>query len=245
VLSHAIVLDDRLTAGVVGGSHASETIAEWIEPIWSELKLESPTKSPWRFKILFIGVNNSEKPNLGLKEEFKKMESAFDKQFNSIADDDKPLLIAIPYSTWKGVMDHVGSKYPTILHFGCHARTSGAKLYGETVQPQQMIPAIQHHNDFARKNGHAEILVIVSNACKSDTHAEKLLECVDFSIGHRAPLGDRQALNFTDSLCSNLFKGMNFAGSFGIAQSVSSNGYRLHAKKDSVKKDPVGTSRRW
>jgi len=231
----AVVFYDNLAADAGGVAQASETSAECTEPKWSELKLDLPSKSPWPFKILFIGVNSSEKPDLNLKEEFEKMESALDKQFNSIVDDNKPLLIPIPYSTWTEVMSQVGRKYPTILHFGCHARTSGIELYGKTVEPHQMIPAIQHHNDFARKNGQAEIHVIILNACNSDGHAEKLLACVDFAIGHKALVDDRHAINFTDSFYSNIFKGMNLAGSFSIARSVSSNGYRPHAKKDPEK----------
>ena len=99
-------------------------------------------------------------------------------------------------------MAQVGREYPTILHFGCHAQACGVELYGKTVLPQQMIPAIKSHNEFARKMGKAEIHVIILNACESDEHAQKLLACVDFSIGHKAPVGDREAIDFTESFYS-------------------------------------------
>jgi len=105
-------------------------------------------------------------------------------------------------------------------------------LYEKTVQPQQMIPAIRHHNEFARKIGKTEIHVMILNACESDEHAEKLLACVDFVIGRSGAVGDRDAIAFTDSFYSNLFKGLHLADSLSIARSISSKGYRLHAQKD-------------
>jgi len=95
-----------------------------------------------------------------------------------------------------------------------------------------MIPAIKAHNEYARENGKGEINVIVVNACESDEHAHELSRCVDFAIGHKAPVGDNKANDFTDSFYRNMFKGMHLAGTFGTARSVSSKGYQLHAQKD-------------
>jgi len=221
----------KIVAGAhAGGSQASVT--EWTEPNWSELKLDAPNQAPWPFKILFVGVNGSEHADLSLKEEFGKMESAFREEFNRWDDKDKPSLQQIPYSTWKDVMDQVGREYPSILHFGCHAQANGVELYGKTVRPQQMIPAIKAHNEFAREKGKGEINVIVVNACDSDKHADKLSQCVDFAIGHKAAVGDKEAIDFTDSFYCNMFKGMHLAGTFGTARSVSSKGYQLHVQKD-------------
>ena len=70
------------------------------------------------------------------------------------------------------------------------------------------------------------------NACDPDEHADKLSQCVDFAIGHKAPVGDKEAIDFTDSLYCNMFKGMHLAGTFGTGRSVSSKGYQLYAQKD-------------
>ena len=147
---------------------------------------------------------------------------------------DMPLLIQIPLSTWNQVMDEVAREYPTILHFGLHAQVDSVKLFDEIEQLQRMISAIQKHNDFARANVKAEIQVIILNTCESDEHAHKLSACVDFAIGRKGSVavGDERAIDFTYSFYDNIFRGMNLAGSFSVARSVSSKGYQLHAKKD-------------
>jgi len=221
---------DSLSAG--GRSQASKAVIEWTQPNWSERNLSPPSSAPWPYTILFVGVNSDEKFDLSLKTELQRMESASDTHFNSRAKNDKPILAPIPYSTWDEVMHQVGRQYPTILHFGCHAEGSGLELFKQTVQPQQMILAINAHNEFAREKGEGEIRLIAVNACNSDQHAENLSACVDFVIGHNAPVSDRKAILFTDHLYSNIFKGMHLANSFNIARSVSSNGYQLYAKKD-------------
>jgi len=150
----------KIVAGAdAGGSQASVT--EWTEPNWSELKLDAPNQAPWPFKILFVGANGSEHADLSLKEESGKMESAFREEFNRCDDKDKPSLKQIPYSTWKDVMDQVGQEYPSILHFGCDARANGVELYGKTVQPQQMIPEIKAHNEFARERGKGRSMLLL------------------------------------------------------------------------------------
>jgi len=223
--------DVNLAAGTGGGSQASDAVLEWNEPDWSALKQDSFDKRTRPFKILFVGVNSNEGLDLNLKEEYQNIKTAFDVASNSF-EGPKPRLVHTPYSKWSDLMYQIRQECPTILHFGCHSEASGVELHGETVQPRQMIQAIQDHNNCARENGEAEIHVIILNACKSDEHAEKLLQCVDFSIGHAALVADTDAINFTYSLYSTIFKGMSLSLSFRIAKSVSSKGYRLYAQKD-------------
>jgi len=231
----AYLADLAHLADASSSSLSSETGAEWIQPNWSTHNLPTPAQATWPFKILFVGVNSSENVVLDLKKEYEKIKSAHREEFNRLGEGDRPLLIPIQYSTWTEVMSHVGHEYPTILHFGCHAQGNGLQLFGEMVQPQQMILAIQQHNDFAHGEGLREISVIVVNACESDEHAKKLSVCVDFSIGHQGAVEDGKAIEFTGSFYSNIFKGMNLAGSLNSARSVSSQRYQLHAKKDPQK----------
>ena len=150
---------DSLSAGAGGGSQARRAVTEWP----TDCHLPTPTPAPWPFNILFVGVNSSEKAYLNLKEEFQKMESAWEKAFNSRTYHRKPLNL-IPYSTWKEVMHAVRRDNPTILHFGCHAQASGLELFEQTVQPQKMIQSIEAHNEFAREKRRGEIRVVVINA---------------------------------------------------------------------------------
>jgi hypothetical protein len=100
------------------------------------------------------------------------------------------------------------------------------------IQPERMLPAIRAWNEEAGRQGWAQLRVIVVNACWSDGHAEKLAGCVDFAIGHAAPVKDKDALLFSGTLYECVCKGMSLAGSFDTARSAASPGYRIYANAD-------------
>ncbi|MGB1601054.1 MAG: NB-ARC domain-containing protein, partial [Promethearchaeia archaeon] len=194
--------------------------------------MDSPAPAPWPFKILFIGVNINEEATLNLKEEHKIIVSALDKNFAGSAQD-RPFVKHIPYSTWSEVMEEIKREHPAGLHFGLHSdKEKGIELYRKTVQPEQMAAGIKAWNEDARDKGRTEVRYIAFNSCGSAEHARKLLECVDFAIGHRAPVQDEDALAFSAAFYNHFFDGMALSGSFDIAKSTSSAGYRLHARKD-------------
>ena len=60
----------------------------------------------------------------------------------------------------------------------------------------------------------------------------ELNECVDFTIGHKLDVLDKDAINFSGTFYDCIFKRMRFSGSFESARSESSSGYRIDAKKD-------------
>jgi hypothetical protein len=73
------------------------------------------------------------------------------------------------------------------------------------------------------------------NACESEGHADVLSEGVDFTIGHRALLGDDDAINFSGDFYVNLFKGRSLLESFIHAKSrsmCSRGGYQRFRKND-------------
>ena len=76
-----------------------------------------------------------------------------------------------------------------------------------------------------------EIRLIVLNACESETLALDLTEGVDFAIGHRDPVDDGDAIDFSRLLYDRLFDGTTLLDSFNIARSCC-KGYRLLANKD-------------
>ena len=185
------------------------------------------------FTILFVGVNNDEIPDLCLKEEYEKINTALETIFG-MSSTDKPSLKQIPYAAWHEVLKEIMRYHPTVLHLGCHSQThSGIRLFKNTVQPENMIEAIRACNTLSRKEGQSEIRIIVVNACDSDVHAEKLSQCVDFTIGHHAPVDDEKAIIFSETLYNCIFRGMPLRDSFTTARSASlSNGYVTFAKKD-------------
>jgi len=54
----------------------------------------------------------------------------------------------------------------------------------------------------------------VLNACESDTHALDLTEGVDFAIGHRDPVNDGNAIEFSRLLYDRLFDSTTLLDSF-------------------------------
>jgi hypothetical protein len=211
---------------------------ENTEPNLSALQLGEPDPAPWPFRILFVGVNDDEMPDLGLKAEYDEINTALKSTFGiDMPPTDKPSLKQIPYAAWSEVLLEIIDYKPTILHLGCHSQTdNGLRLYRNTVKPEDMIKAISTWNTESRKKGQHEIRVIVVNACDSDVHAKELSQCVDFTIGHHAPLDDDKAIQFSKMLYTCLFRGMNLQASFKMAESSSSSkGYNVFPKKDPEK----------
>jgi hypothetical protein len=71
-----------------------------------------------------------------------------------------------------------------------------------------------------------EIRIIVSNVFDSEDHVRVLSEGVDFPIGHRAPVADENAIDFSGIFYDCLFGCTSLMGSFNMAKSCS-RGYRL------------------
>ena len=205
-------------------------ILEWKEPNWSNL--DTPDPAPQPFKILFVDVNDNEQLNLKLKEEYEKMKDKLSRHFSwNVAEQDKPRLITIPYSTWDEFLTEIRREYPAAVQFGLHSQESGIELFQQSVQPHQMLQAIEAHNRHARYMGRTELRYLFFNACESAAHAEKLSEGVDFAIGHFAPVPDHLAIKFTDTFYDCFFDNMPLLDSFRLAKSASSNGYALYAKR--------------
>jgi hypothetical protein len=100
---------------------------------------------------------------------------------------------------WSEVIE-IRKDAPTMLHFGCHSQKGkGLELFRQIVDPHEMLDAIRSWNTSARKQSppRPEICIIVSNACDSEEHVRLLSEVVDFAIGHRAPVADESAIDFS------------------------------------------------
>ncbi len=127
---------------------------------------------------------------------------------------------------------------PTILHMGCHSQTGeGLELFRQIIDPREMLEAIRSWNESARKQSppRPEIRMIVSNGCDSEDHARVLSEGVDFAIGHRAPVADENAIDFSGIFFDCLFGCESLMDSFDQAKSCS-NGYRLFSPERDPRK---------
>jgi hypothetical protein len=214
-------------------AQAHKAAAAWTTPDWSGLALAAPAPAPRPFTILFVGVNSNEKPDLNLKEEHNKVQTALDAAYGRASAHKPVVLKHVAYSTWDEVLSEIRREHPTVLHLGCHSdRHAGILLFRGTVRPKTMLPAIKAWNEHAGRKGFAQLRVIVVNACGSDGHAQELAECVDFAIGHAAPVKDKDALVFSGTLYECVCQGMSLAGSFDTARSAASPGYRIYANVD-------------
>ena len=73
--------------------------------------------------------------------------------------------------------------------------------------------------------------LVVLNACCSHEHAKKLVEVVDFAIGHEHELADDSAIEFSGIFYQSLFQEYSLLNSFQLAKVMSAQ-YRLHGRRD-------------
>ncbi len=74
------------------------------------------------------------------------------------------MLKHVAYSTGEEVLGEIRRESPTVLHLGCHSWKTGIRLFGDTVQPERMLPAIKAWNENAGRTGCSQLRVIVVNA---------------------------------------------------------------------------------
>jgi hypothetical protein len=114
-------------------------------------------------------------------------------------------------------------------------------INGTEVLTESMIAAVREWNSEARQQSRHQIRVIVVDACESDVHAEKLSQCVDFTIGHHGPVDDNKAITFSERLYGCIFVGISLQRSFTKSAALS-RGYRILAKRD-PRKNSLGPVR--
>ena len=184
--------------------------------------LDRPDDAPWPFTILFVGVDNGDKtdPDLNLKREFEKIEQAYREADISRVTSSGVVIKQIFFSKWSDVMMEIRKVKPTILCMGCHTQKGkDLELFRQVVEPHEILDSIRNWNESARKQSppRPEIRIIVSNACDSEDHARVLSEVVDFAIGHRAPVADENAIDFSGIFFDCLFGYDSLMNSFNLA----------------------------
>jgi hypothetical protein len=82
------------------------------------------------------------------------------------------------------------------------------ELFRQIVDPHDMLEAIRNWNESAREQSplRPEIRIIVSNGCDSEEHDRVLSEGVDFAIGHRAPVVQENATDFSGIFFDCIFR---------------------------------------
>ncbi len=177
-----------------------------------------------------MGVDNGEKtdPDLNLNREYKEIEKAYKEAKLKSVKLDSVTLKQIFFSNLGGVMMQIKQEEPTVLHLGCHAQKGkGIELFRQMVDPHEMLEAIRTWNKIqCEKGSPRSIRIVVLNACESEDHAQVLSQGVDFAIGHRDPLYDDNAINFSHLFYGSLFDGFSLQDSFDLAKSCS-KGYLL------------------
>lgn len=134
---------------------------------------------------------------------------------------------------WASVMTQIKDERPTILHFGCQAEDEvGLYFFKQTVKSQKMAVFIKAWNQHAGTRGLHEIRLIIVNTCESHALTETLSEYVDFAIGHKEPLQDVNAINFSYCLFDSLSDGIPLLSSFEMTKTCTPYGYHLYAKRN-------------
>ena len=107
-----------------------------------------------------------------------------------------------------------------MLQFGYHSQKGKElKFFRQIVDPHDMLEIIRNWNESVREQcpSRLEIRIIVLNACED--HFCVLPEGVDFTIGHRAPVADENAIDISGILYAGLFRCTSLIGSL-IRQNV-------------------------
>jgi hypothetical protein len=93
------------------------------------------------------------------------------------------------------------------------------------------VEAIQSWNATARRQQHHEIRLVILNVCESDALARDLKSCVEFVIGHKHPVADDDAIDFSHLLYQCIFDGTALWDSF-LQAKTACTGYRFFAQRD-------------
>jgi hypothetical protein len=119
------------------------------------------------------------------------------------------------------VMKEILDAEPTVLHFACHGEPGVLLLRGSFLDGKELAEAIASLNREREQKGQPRVRLVVANSCMSGELARRLAEVVDFVIGHgEAPVGDAEALQFSEVLYRALGQGLSLRASFDMARPV-------------------------
>jgi len=186
--------------------------------------VEHPDPPPKPFSVLFAGANVEEQTKLNLEEEFRLLRTAFlvprgEESWEGLVRFERDC-----FATPSSVMDKLSEFKPTVLHLGCHGETAGVHLRGGFLENERLAQVLLQMNKGA---GARRIRLVIANACMSGELALLLAEGIDFVIAHGfLPVGDAEAIKFSDTLYRFLGRGYNLLTSF-MAASLESKPYEL------------------
>eukprot|EP00960_Hanusia_phi_P000131 3684-Hanusia_phi.AAC.3 len=207
-----------------------ETIPLWNEPLWTTLPEPEVPVPPYR--ILFVGANNSNTPELSLKEEKERVRVYFERMFGQSYWENYLKTEGSVLTEPSDLASSLQSFNPHILHFACHGQRDALQLYRADIDLYRLANAIEAHFD----GGRARLQLIVLNACESCCIAEQLSKHVDFVISHMTKVEDSDALNFSREFYMALGQGKSLRSSFHLGRLASSpSPYVMYGRKDACK----------
>ena len=188
-----------------------------------------PDPLPSCFAILFVGANVPGQKNLHIDKEYGQLREAFmlargEESWKGVVDFERDC-----FASSSSVMDKVTNFTPTVAHFGCHGETAGVHLSGGFLTNEKLAAALLVLNKSDRA-GARRIRLVIANACMSG-HLARLLSDggIEFVIAHgEQPVGDQEAIRFSDTLYRFLGRGHSLLESFTGA-ALESDPYELHS----------------
>ena len=181
-------------------------------------------------RILFLGANNPNEPQLWLEEEVGKMKDSFMLAKGSQWWRDKgevvfqQKLLAGPSDvTWL-----LKEQDPIILHLACHRQGKTLRLFGKSVEEEQLV---QYIRAWAAEGN--RLRLVIANTCAGADIAQDLSSYVDFAIGPNPAVNDVEATEFSKAFYGHLGAGYSLQLSFAAGK-FNSKAYCLFARKNAT-----------
>uniref|UniRef100_A0A6U4T2P7 Protein kinase domain-containing protein n=1 Tax=Hemiselmis andersenii TaxID=464988 RepID=A0A6U4T2P7_HEMAN len=194
----------------------------------ARLKVPVPVQQGKPVCILFVGVNNSEMPEISTRQECELITSVLMAELGqstwlqraTIFDTDSSKL-----ALGGDLIDLIQKYKPDILQLAVHGKPGSLCISCDGfVQSNLLGKRIEAVNRAGK------LRLVVSNACLSSDVAELLSQHVEFVIGHRDVLPDKSALGFSTRFYRQLAAGGNLEDCVYAASSTSAS-YCLWSNK--------------
>ena len=185
---------------------------------------QHPDPPPSPFTVLFVGANVEEQTKIKLDREFRQLERAFVAPRGEESWERLVHFKSDCFASPSIVMEMVSRLAPTVLHLACHGDMAGVHLSKGFLENTRLANALLVLNKALGARG---IRLVIANSCMSGNLALLLAEGIDFVIHHgNEPVGDAEAIRFSDTLYCFLGRGHSLFVSF-TAASLESDPYEL------------------
>eukprot|EP00961_Rhodomonas_salina_P130700 1759491-Rhodomonas_salina.3 len=149
-------------------------------------------------RVLFCGANREGRASLLLENEYRGMKNACRE-----LPEEHFKFEEFFFSESSKLVEMLNTFKPTILHISSHGEGQTLELSDAGLDAESLGRKIRGVNKTAHR-----VRLVILNACHSDTIARSLATDVDFVIGHEGAVLDKDAIQFSRDLYSNIARGI-------------------------------------